>query len=603
MTERIALQRRASPRLVAVAAVAVGGLFGGLLAGRPELVAVAAPFAVIFVGGVVLAERPVVSVDIRPESDRVVAGEDIVVAITVTSTVPASRVALWMPHLGFASVVEPEDRQLSWAVRVAGSAVLTARLHTPRWGVESLGPARLDVSGPFGLVRWVGRGQSTSIVRVLPDDGTLQTLLPNLEPRTASGAHVARRRGDGFEFAEIRQYREGDRLRSVNWYQTARRGELWVNDHHPERSGDLVVVVDTFADRRPDGSASLENTVRAAWQIAMAHLAAHDRVGIVAFGGLPAWVLPGGGERARLAVLDRLLDSSATWNEAQRSVSFLPRPIFPAGAQVIAVSGLHDERMTSAIADLARSGHDTSVVVIEERETAGPDVAEERRPRQAALEARAARAPPCAGAARDTCRVDGRQRPRADLRPGESTPSPSSAVVVTAARPVVRWGATVGATSPARSSSCLPLSAASADGRRGVVVFGIAGVLLLIAGLVFGSGVYPAGLVAIGVSFAFSLAGHQVGSVEVITATALLLLVDQLAAWAFDAATGAVERGRAISVRCLRVVAIVLIGSAVERAGPVRRRSPRARRTRGGSDRHRRCSRWARACLSRRWEH
>jgi uncharacterized protein (DUF58 family) len=211
---------------------------------------------------------------------------------------------------------------------------------------------------------------------VLPDDGTLQTLLPNLEPRTASGAHVARRRGDGFEFAEIRQYREGDRLRSVNWYQTARRGELWVNDHHPERSGDLVVVVDTFADRRPDGSASLENTVRAAWQIAMAHLAAHDRVGIVAFGGLPAWVLPGGGERARLAVLDRLLDSSATWNEAQRSVSFLPRQIFPAGAQVIAVSGLHDERMTSAIADLARSGHDTSVVVIEEREAAGPDVAE-----------------------------------------------------------------------------------------------------------------------------------------------------------------------------------------------------------------------------------
>ena len=563
MTERIALQRRASPRLVAVAAVAVGGLFGGLLAGRPELVAVAAPFALIFVGGVVLAERPVVSVDVRAESDRVVAGEDIVVAITVTSTVPASRVALWLPHLGFASVVEPEDRQLSWAVRVAGSAVLTARLHTPRWGVESLGPARLDVSGPFGLVRWVGRGQSTSIVRVLPDDGTLQTLLPNLEPRTASGAHVARRRGDGFEFAEIRQYREGDRLRSVNWYQTARRGELWVNDHHPERSGDLVVVVDTFADRRPDGSASLENTVRAAWQIAMAHLAAHDRVGIVAFGGLPAWVLPGGGERARLAVLDRLLDSSATWNEAQRSVSFLPRQIFPAGAQVIAVSGLHDERMTSAIADLARSGHDTSVVVIEERETAGPDVAEN------------------VVLARRLWRLELRERRRALERLGipvvsmvgndpaqifalrESTPSPSSAVVVTAARPVVRWGATVGATVAGALVVVLAASAASADGRRGVVVFGIAGVLLLIAGLVFGSGVYPAGLVAIGVSFAFSLAGHQVGSVEVITATALLLLVDQLAAWAFDAATGAVERGRAISVRCLRVVAIVLIGAAV----------------------------------------
>ncbi len=102
-----------------------------------------------------------------------------------------------------------------------GTAVLPMRLHTPRWGVESFGPARLDVSGPLGLVRWVGRAQSTSIVRVLPDDGTMQTLLPNPEPRTTSGVDVARRRGDGFEFAEIRQYREGDRLRSVNWYQSA----------------------------------------------------------------------------------------------------------------------------------------------------------------------------------------------------------------------------------------------------------------------------------------------------------------------------------------------------------------------------------------------
>ena len=175
---------------------------------------------------------------------------------------------------------------------------------------------------------------------------------------------------------------------------------------------------------------------------------------------------------------------------------------------------------------------------------------------------------------------------------------------MTAARPAVRWGATVGATVAGALVVVLAASAASADGRRGVVVFGIAGVLLLIAGLVFGSGVYPAGLVAIGVSFAFSLAGHQVGSVEVITATALLLLVDQLAAWAFDAATGAVERGRAISGRCLRVVAIVLIGAAVE---------PRwsclqgislcpadSRRKRSASPLLSVCSRLPR---SRRWEH
>ncbi len=127
----------------------------------------------------------------------------------------------------------------------------------------------------------------------------------------------------------------------------------------------------------------------------------------------------------------------------------------------------------------------------------------------------------------------------------------------------VRWGATVGASVSAVLVVVLAASASSADGRRGAVVFGIAGLLLLVAGLVIGSGVYPAGLVAVGVSFAFSLAGHQVGSVQVIAAAALLLLVDQLASWSFDAATGAVERGSAITARSVRIILIVAAGAGV----------------------------------------
>ena len=228
------------------------------------------------------------------------------------------------------------------------SPAVSRRASTLRGGASRrFGPARLEVAGPLGLVRWSGSRRSTAVVRVLPDDGTLKMLLPNPEPRAASGMHVDHRRGEGFEFAEIRQYREGDRLRSVNWYQTARRGELWVNEHHPERSGDLVVLVDTFADRRSGGSASLERSVRVAWQIAMAHLGAHDRVGIVGFGGLPSWAAA----RRRRACSARRdgpaarLGVRAGTRRSGRSRS-CPVRSSRAGAQVIAVSGLHDERMT-----------------------------------------------------------------------------------------------------------------------------------------------------------------------------------------------------------------------------------------------------------------
>ncbi len=93
MTEAITLRRQASPRVVAVAALAVGGLFGGILAGRPELVAVGGPFAVMLVAAVVLAERPDVTVSVVAESDRVVAGEAIDARVTVTTSVPMGRVA------------------------------------------------------------------------------------------------------------------------------------------------------------------------------------------------------------------------------------------------------------------------------------------------------------------------------------------------------------------------------------------------------------------------------------------------------------------------------------------------------------------------------
>ena len=365
MSEPIDLRRQASPRLVALAAVSMAGLFGSILAGRPALVAVAAPFAVLLVAGIVLAERPEVRVAIAPAFDRVVTGDDIDVALTITSSVPVSRVALWLPRRGWASVVKPDDGVLTWATTVGRRPTsIPVRLHAPRWGVEALGPARVELAGPFGWC--AGRAPARHGHRA----GAARRRFarePAAQPRAraASGAR-SRRRGEGFEFAEVRQYREGDRLRSVNWYQSA-AGELWVNERHPSARRS-VVLVDTFADRRPGGSASLELSVRVAWRIAMAHLAAHDRVGLVGFGGLPSWVLPGGGERARLTVIDRLLDSYAMWNEAQRSVTFIPRPVFPPGAQVVAVTGLHDERMIAGIAELVRRGHDTSVVVIAPRE-------------------------------------------------------------------------------------------------------------------------------------------------------------------------------------------------------------------------------------------
>src|SRR5207248_9795229 len=118
---------------------------------------------------------------------------------------------------------------------------------------------------------------------------------------------------------------------------------------------------------RDGGSRALPRAVRAAWLLASAHLAAHDRVGVVTFGGYPAWLAPAGGERTLLASCDHLLAARAAWTEAQRSVRYLPARVIPAGALVVGLSPLHDERMAVALADLRRRGLDVAAVAVDVR--------------------------------------------------------------------------------------------------------------------------------------------------------------------------------------------------------------------------------------------
>jgi uncharacterized protein (DUF58 family) len=215
------------------------------------------------------------------------------------------------------------------------------------------------------LIRFEGRVGDAATVRVLPGAATTGPLLRPESPRAAAGMHVARIRGDGLEFAEVRPYAPGDRFRTLNWAVSARRDGLWVNQRHPERSADLVLLVDTFSDDREGHSPALTRAVRAAWLLATAHLAAHDRVGLVTFGGYPAWLVPGGGERALLGICDRLLITQAAWTEAQRSVEFLPAHVIPAGASVVGLTPLHDSRMVAALVDLRRRGMDVAAVEVD----------------------------------------------------------------------------------------------------------------------------------------------------------------------------------------------------------------------------------------------
>ena len=63
------------------------------------------------------------------------------------------------------------------------------------------------------------------------------------------GNQVSRAKSEGIEFADIREWTPGDRVRQHQLArERARGGELLVNEQHPERNTDVVLFLDTFAD-------------------------------------------------------------------------------------------------------------------------------------------------------------------------------------------------------------------------------------------------------------------------------------------------------------------------------------------------------------------
>jgi len=164
-----ALVRSGSPRLIAYATLTVLGLFGAVLSGRAELAAIAAPFTLLLLAGVVLAETPTVTARLALDTDRVIEGDTVTGSVTVTTVPPAGLVEVLAPARGASTVEQPDHGALAWSgTSAALGAPLELRLRPTTWGLVTVGPVWVRVHGPMGLVRWEGALGSPTTLRVLP---------------------------------------------------------------------------------------------------------------------------------------------------------------------------------------------------------------------------------------------------------------------------------------------------------------------------------------------------------------------------------------------------------------------------------------------------
>ena len=128
-----------------------------------------------------------------------------------------------------------------------------------------------------------------------------------------SGEYHSAFRGQGVEFAEVREYQPGDDVRAIDWNVTARssdEGRAYIKRFSEERQLTVMLVVDRSASGAfgTGDRAKSRVGVELAAVVALAATTNSDRIGLVIFSdGIDRFVPPGRGMGQAVRVMTELL--------------------------------------------------------------------------------------------------------------------------------------------------------------------------------------------------------------------------------------------------------------------------------------------------------
>jgi uncharacterized protein (DUF58 family) len=249
------------------------------------------------------------------------------------------------------------------------------RLQPTARGDFAFAGVHLRLHSPLRLWRRALVAGAPQDVRVYPNFAPLARLAL-LGAESASrlvGAHLRRRRGEGTDFHQMRDYRVGDSLRQVDWKATARMRRLISREYQDERNQQLLLVVDTGRRMlaRDGDLAHFDHALDAALVVGYLALRQGDAVGLLAIGGAQRWVAPQRGPGA----IDVLLRATYDLEPSPVATDYLAAATELALRQrrralVMLVTNLRDEDIEDVLAAVRLLQQRHHVVVASLREQA-----------------------------------------------------------------------------------------------------------------------------------------------------------------------------------------------------------------------------------------
>jgi uncharacterized protein (DUF58 family) len=214
-----------------------------------------------------------------------------------------------------------ENLPLSVELQPSQNSQISYRLRPLKRGHFSFEYCEISLPSPLGLwsdKRLLGVTDST---RVYPDFARLYggQLLAVDNWLSQLGVRQRQRRGLGLEFHQLREFREGDSLRQIDWKATARQRTPIAREYQDERDQQIIFMLDCGRHMRSqDGElAHFDHALNACLLLSYVALRQGDAVGLSTFAvEQPRYLAPVKGAGQLNVLLNTVYDLKSTQRSA-----------------------------------------------------------------------------------------------------------------------------------------------------------------------------------------------------------------------------------------------------------------------------------------------
>lgn len=132
-------------------------------------------------------------------------------------------------------------------------------------------------------------------------------------------------KGQGMEFAEVREYEFGDDIRNIDWNVTARSGKPYIKRYMEEREISVIIAIDMSMSMKfgTIDKFKIEIAAEIASILAFSAIKNNDKVGLLIFTDkIEKYIVPSKGKQHILRIIREILFFNPTSTKTNLSVGF-----------------------------------------------------------------------------------------------------------------------------------------------------------------------------------------------------------------------------------------------------------------------------------------